>query len=73
MSGRVGISSIITQTDDESLNKKAVEVNNSLKMLSRSNGLDFIFHRDINSNCLSRDALHLNRKAVFHLASNLRK
>lgn len=56
---------------DDSLNEKALKVNEFLENSCRSKGYGFIDHPNINANHLNRSRLHLNRKGTQLLKNNL--
>ena len=68
----ISFSSLIKRKDDNDLDTKVTQVNELLENFCRSNNLGFISNNNIGYNCLNRGGLHLNRKGVFTLASNLR-
>lgn len=68
----LAFSSIIKRKDDSSLNANINKVNTSMKNYCQSNDIDFICNDDIDDSCLFKDGIHLNKKGVFKLASNLR-
>lgn len=70
---KVAISSLTTREDDELIIPKLKETNKQLKLLSRRNDIGLITHDNIDSSCLSRDLLHLNKKGSSFLATNIIK
>ena len=71
-SAEVAISSIVHRKDESGLNTKIDQVNQQLETHCRGNNWGFIRHDNITEGCLNRGGLHLNRKGVFTLATNLR-
>ena len=68
---RVTISAITPRLDEESLTKKVTDCNKILKTFCNQNGWGFVQHPNIDESCLNNRKLHLNRKGIAILASNL--
>lgn len=68
---RVTISAITPRLDDDSLTKKVTDCNKILKTFCNQNGWGFVQHPNIDESCLNNRKLHLNRKGIAILASNL--
>lgn len=68
----IAISSIIQRKKDQSLNDKITQVNDLVAKYCNDNNFDLIKHENIDESCLNAGGLHLNRKGIHILASNLR-
>ena len=66
---KIAFSSIINR-EDEDFKDKIMDVNNKLKNYCNSAGMDFIDNSNIDSSCLNRGKLHLNRKGTAALAKH---
>ena len=69
-STKLAVSSLIVRKDD--LDRKVKNVNKTLQSFCNSNGWTFISNENIDASCINKGGLHLNRKGVYKLASNLR-
>ena len=58
--------------EDQDLEKEILEVNTKIKTFFESKGLYFIDNSNLDSSCLNRGKLHLNRKGTAYLARNIR-
>ena len=67
----VTISAITQRSDEESLKRKAKDCNKVLKTFCNQNGWGFIEHLNIDETCLNNYKLHLNKKGIAILASNI--
>lgn len=67
----ISISELIQRSDDEQLSNKVSEVNKALKSFCRSRNYRVINHSNISKDCLNSRGLHLNKKGVAFLASNI--
>lgn len=69
---RIAVSSLTTRKDDPALTSKISSVNNSLEQYCKSNDIDFINNKSVDSTCINRGGLHLNRQGTVNLAANFR-
>ena len=65
------ISSLTTRLDEDSLTKKVTDCNKVLRTFCNQNGWGFVKHPNIDESCLNDSKLHLNKKGIAVLASNL--
>ena len=63
--------SSLTRLDEDSLTKKVTGCNKVLRTFCNQNGWGFVPHPNINESCLNNRKLHLNKKGIAFLASNL--
>ena len=69
---QIAVSSVVHRKDQQSLNDKIDQVNSLLASCCQQKNWDFISNNNIGEDCLNRSGLHLNRRGVYHLVSNLR-
>ena len=69
---KLGFSSIFARGD---INKEEniVSTNNRLEKYCKGNEFFFVDNNNIDTSCLSKTKLHLNRKGTSDLANNFRK
>ena len=72
-SAKIAVSELTTRQDQECLDRKVSEVNKILKKFCHQNGWQFLSHPNIDSSSLNRSKLHLNKKGVGLIASNIIK
>ena len=70
---KVTISNIITRSDNVNLNQKIDECNVEIASLVSQKGWSLIDNSNLDSTCLNGSGLHLNKKGIFSLASNIIK
>ena len=70
---KVTISNIITRSDNVNLNQKIDECNVEIASLVSQKGWSLIDNSNLDSTCLNGSGLHLNKKGIFSLASNIVK
>ena len=70
---KVTISNIIKRSDNVNLNQKINECNVEIASLVSQKGWSLIDNSNLDSACLNRSGLHLNKKGIFSLASNIIK
>lgn len=68
---KVAFSSLTMRTDEEALIPKLKETIAYLKLLLYRNNFSFISHDNIDSSCLNRDMVHLNKKGTSIFARNI--
>ena len=70
---KVTISNIITRSDNVNLNQKIDECNVEIASLVSQKGWSLIDNSNLDSSCLNGSGLHLNKKGIFSLSSNIIK
>ena len=70
---KVTISNIITRSDNVNLNQKIDECNVEIASLVSQKGWSLIDNSNLDSTYLNGSGLHLNKKGIFSLASNIIK
>ena len=70
---KVTISNIITRSDNVNLHQKIDECNVEIASLVSQKGWSLIDNSNLDSTCLNGSGLHLNKKGIFSLASNIIK
>ena len=68
---KVTISNIITRSDNVNLHQKIDECNVEIASLVSQKGWSLIDNCNLGSTCLNGSGLHLNKKGIFSLASNI--
>ena len=68
---KVTISALTQRYGEECLGKKATDCNKVIKSFCNQNGWGFIKHPNIDESCVNNQKLHLNKKGIAILASNL--
>ena len=68
---KVTISALTQRYDEECLGKKVTDCNKVIKSFCNQNGWGFIKHPNIDETCVNNQKLHLNKKGIAILASNL--
>ena len=69
---QVSLSNICLREDRVNLEGKRVVLNNTISELARQNCLKLISNNNIDSSCLSKRKLHLNKKGLAKLAINIK-
>ena len=70
---KVTISNIIKRSDNVNLNQKIDKCNVEIASLVSQKGWSLIDNSNLDSTCLNGSGLHLNKKGIFSLASNIIK
>ena len=68
---KVTISALTQRYDEECLGKKVTDCNKVIKSFCNQNGWGFVKHPNIDESCVNNQKLHLNKKGIAILASNL--
>ena len=68
---KVTISALTQRYDEECLGKKVTDCNKVIKSFYNRNGWGFVKHPNIDESCVNNQKLHLNKKGIAILASNL--
>lgn len=69
---KVAVSSLCTRKDRRNLELEVVTLNREIQVFCKANGLDYIDNGTIDSSCLTKNKLHLNRKGISQLAKNMK-
>ena len=69
---QISLSNICLREDRVNLEGKRVVLNNTISELARQNCLKLISNNNIDSSCLSKRKLHLNKKGLAKLAMNIK-
>ena len=68
---KVTISALTQKYDEASLGDKVKDCNKVIKTFCNQNGWGFVKHPNIDETCVNNQKLHLNKKGIAILASNL--
>lgn len=68
---KVTISALTQSYDEQCLGKKVTDYNKVIKSFCNQSGRGFIKHPNIVESCVNNQKLHLNKKGIIILASNL--
>ena len=68
---KVTISALTQRYDEASLGDKVKDCNKVIKTFCNQNGWGFVKHPNIDETCVNNQKLHLNKKGIAILASNL--
>ena len=68
---KVTISALTQRYDEECLGKKVTDCNKVIKSFCNQNGWGFVKHPNIDESCVNNQKLHLNKKGIAILVSNL--
>ena len=68
---KVTISALTQHYDEECLGKKVTDCNKVIKSFCNQNGWGFVKHPNFEESCVNNQELHLNKKGIAILASNL--
>jgi len=69
---KISLSTICLREDRKILNKKRIELNKEIDNIVASYGLTKVCNENVDSSCLAKKKLHLNRKGVARFAKNLK-
>ena len=67
------LSDICLREDKPQLNKYRIELNAKIHRLGKERNISVLNNNNIDSSCLSRKKLHLNRKGMARLAVNIKQ
>ena len=63
----------VIHRDDEDFEEKIKEINRKLENLCKGKGIKFISNNNIDSSCLNRNKLHLNKSGTAQLVKNFHR
>lgn len=69
---KISLSKICLREDRKNVNKKRIELNKEIEKIVKNRGLTKICNENIDSSCLAKKKLHLNRKGIARLAKNIK-